>query len=261
MKNKDLLGGRPLNPEGAGLLGGYPLSVEAMMIKPRKLVSFLDIDSIDKEIKKRYKDFPAVKSATFYRDGVVNGSNPFYVVAVNEMLSEGRRTATQADLEKILENETLDLNGVFADTALVLRSVDRPNEYLAEKLAMQIRARYPYTPPHAFRVLFCPVMIPLSELELEKDQNSRHGLAFKLKENANVIHAPQLDHNNNRKRFSKTNVDGLPIFDDKGKRILHTRESGLSRLYLSEGNLYSDFNNLNCAGAYGAGRVVIVSNS
>ena len=261
-ENLDALG-RPLNPKGSDLLGGYPLSLE-MKWNPEcrakcKKADFLGGDgiglwSIDREVKRKYKDFPAVSSATFYEDGVIKGSNPFYVVAVNEILrEEGRRTATPADLERLLEGNLLDLDGVFVDLALVLRSGDRPNKYLAKNLRTQIRSRFSSK-------LLLPVMLPLAGLKLERDQNSRHGLAFKLRDYARMrVYAPQLNHKNDRKRFSKTDEDGLPLFDENGKRTLHTRNSGLSRLYLSENNLYSDFNYLDCSGAYGAGRVVVVS--
>ncbi len=58
MGDKDLFGGRPLEPKGAELLGGYPLSEEARMVKKRPIArkrkkigleEFLEINPVIKE--------------------------------------------------------------------------------------------------------------------------------------------------------------------------------------------------------------------
>ncbi len=163
-----------------------------------------------------------------FQDNVVKGSNPFAVILMNQVLAqEGIRTATPADLELILRTNALNLRNQYEDSALVLRSTDDPNKYLAKDLEQQLKARG--------KVKY-PLMIPLTSLELINDDNSNYKLTFKLRESSVIIYASQLAHENNGKRFSETDEQGLPIFDLSGSRILYTRDSGLSRLGLG-GNL------------------------
>lgn len=187
-----------------------------------------------------------------YKDGVVIGSNPFAVTLVNQIVSQERlRTATPSDLEEILRfnRPDLDLRNYYEDSALVLRPGDGPNPYLAVNLASQIRSRNPN-----FQF---PVMIPLSSLELVKDPDSSYGLSFKLREDAQVIYAPQLDHKNEGKRFNETDEKGLPIFNKDGTRILYTRQDGISRLSL-RGDLDLDSDDDGLAYSDEPGRVVVV---
>ena len=44
---------------------------------------------------------------------------------------------------------------------------------------------------------------------------------------------PEFAYANNGRKFSRTDERGVPIFDDKGKRKLYTRQEGLSWLCLS----------------------------
>ena len=188
-----------------------------------------------------------------YDNGVINGSNPFAVVLVNQIIGqEGLRTANQADLERVLRVNALPLRGQYEDSALVLRSEDNPNEYLAKNLMVQIKARNPKAE--------MPAMVPLSGLELVADLNSPHKLGFKLKENAQVFY--DLSILNKDGNFSSEDIDvsiGLPKkTGDNGNRHLYTRNSGLSRLYLyGYLGVVSDSGSL--AGSYGDGRVVVVS--
>jgi len=186
-------------------------------------------------------------------NGAVIGSNPFAVVLVNQIVGqEGLRTATQADLERVLKTNALPLRGQYEDTALVLRTEGNPNEYLAGDLMVQIRARNPMAK--------MPAMIPLSELELVADTSSPHGLRFKIKDSAQVFYdLPVLSKDGN---FSYEDIDertGLPKdVGVKGDRHLYARNSGLSRLYLSRG-LLADSGSEYLADSDGVGRVVVVS--
>jgi len=104
-----------------------------------------------------------------------------------------------------------------------------------------------------------PVMIPLYGMELVKDQDSRHGLAFKLKEDAEIHYAPILNKSD-VSHFTSENIDvkiGLPTKTGDGNRTLWTRDAGLSRLCLG-GNLYLISNNDNLSTSYDDGRVVLV---
>ena len=190
-----------------------------------------------------------------YGSGVVKGSNPFAVVLANQILrQEGLKTATQADLEKLLRIGG-DLRGTYEDTGLVLRSKDdkdySKNTPLAKVLAEQVRARgIKFSPKN-------PIMVPLTELELEKADNG-YGLTFRLREDAEIYEVPILS---NGGQFNSEDVDektGLPTKLGKGNRTLYTRNSGLSRLgLLNDLGLYSDGWILDDSDD--GGRVVVVS--
>ena len=209
-----------------------------------------------KEYKQRAKsDYnnASVLNVLEYENGVVKGSNPFTAVLINQIIkSEGLRTATQADLEKILKINAFDLRGFYEDPALVLRNEGEPNKYLAQHLAKQIKARQNKNKNKY------PVMIPLNGLELKNDQNSDYGLAFKLTDETEIIYAPELNNKNNNKTFSQTNENGLPIFNEQGNRNLYTISPGLSGLYLS-GYLDLDSYCNDLAGSNSGGRVIVVS--
>ena len=101
-------------------------------------------------------------------------------------------------------------------------------------------------------------MIPLAGLDIENDSASPYGLAFKLRENAELIEAPIL---NKPGRFTSADIDpatGLPRTTGKeGDRTLYTRDSGLLRLYLGGYlGLNSDCDGLASSG--GDGQVVVV---
>ncbi len=182
-----------------------------------------------------------------YEKKIVKGSNSFAVCLVNGILrEEGLRTATQSDLEKILKIKALNLRRTYEDTGLVLRDDMEPNSYLAKDLLKQLGKTE------------LPVMIPLYGLELSVDDNSPHGLAFKVTEHTKKIHAPIL--NENSAYFSSEDIDenGLPKRLGKGNRCFHTRETGLSRVYLdSILNFGSRSDHLESS--YLDGRVVVVS--
>ncbi len=188
----------------------------------------------------------------YFENGVVEGSNPFAVVLINQILPEGMRVATQADLETILKTSALDLSGTYEDSALVLRNTKGFDEYLAIDLDEQIKQRFPK------RKIKYPVMVPLASLELVNDSNAFFKLAFKLKEDAKVIYAPQLTNENNGDSFSKTNKNGLPIFNYDGKRTSRIIVCNLSRLNLDKNlNLSSGWVNLADSDCFG--RVVVLS--
>ncbi|MEI7718406.1 MAG: hypothetical protein WCI72_00945 [archaeon] len=185
-----------------------------------------------------------------YSDNVVTGSNPFAVVLVNQIIREnGMRTATPSDIERALQ-AGVNLGGTYEDTALVLRSKDDPNSYLAKNVADQISLR---------QKLKSPAMIPLSELDLVKDASSPHGLAFKLRDDAQIIYAPILNKDGN---FTSEDIDletGLPKkVGTNGNRHLYVRDSGLSRLYLNRG-LDLGSGNDSLANSNSDGRVCVVS--
>ncbi len=211
-------------------------------------------EAVNKEVQRKYRDFEAIRKVG-YSNGVVRGSNPFYVVAVNEVIRpEGLRAATQADLERVLRANAFDLRGIYEDSALVLRTESSPNEYLARHLMKQVKARNPNQE--------MPVIIPLNFLELTEDSDSDYGLAFKLKEDAEIIYAPILNESDGI-RFNSEDIDaqtGLPTKVGSGDRTLNTRNSALSGLSLGRDlDLFSDCGDLAYSG--GIGRVVLVSTS
>ncbi|MBI3622837.1 hypothetical protein HY212_02015 [Candidatus Pacearchaeota archaeon] len=215
--------------------------------------------TIHEEVFAKYKKFPSVRGtnreiAYDKKDKIVIGSNPSYAVAVNEILRANGlnlRTASPADLERVLKTGALPLQGQYEDSALVLRDEGDPNSYLAGNLLSQVKTRDSKQK--------MPAMIPLYSLDLVKDPDSPHGLAFKLRDDAELIYAPILSAKNNRKTFSVTvKSTGLPKELGEGNRTLYTRDSGLSGVYLDVSlSLFSGSGDL--AGSNEDGRVVVVS--
>ncbi len=208
---------------------------------------------IDDSIKKDYKEFEILQIGN-YSENLVKCSSPFYNVAVQSRLPSNVRVASQSDLEKAIKLGSLELRGTFEDTSLALRTEEDPNSYLAEDLMNQVKQRLG-------KKAKMPVMILLYGLKLAKDQNSKYGLSFKLKDNAEIIYAPILNEESGN--FAPENIIekiGLPKKLGKGVRTLCTRSTGLSRLYLNR-DLYLGSSNNNLAGSIDDGRVVLVLTS
>jgi len=186
--------------------------------------SFLEGDLAEQVHDYILSNYPALPNLFYITP--VKGSNPFYVIAVNDYFRANNikiRTASQKDLEDILRNNLLQLKGHYGDTGLVLRSTEAPNEYLAKHLANQL------TNPSY------PLMIPLNGLTLIKDSNSPHNYSFQLTNETKLIYAPVLNSVSG-KNFNETDDNGLPLLGD-GTRTLYTRsdKSGLSRFYMNRG--------------------------
>ncbi|MEM3074636.1 MAG: hypothetical protein QW727_01700 [Candidatus Pacearchaeota archaeon] len=213
------------------------------------------LEEYQERVKSEYNGIGTLNVLSFY-DGVVRGSNSFAVVLVNQIISSGGfRTATLADLERILEQGTLDLSSTYNDGALILRTQCEVNAKLAQHLAKQIKARD--------GKIEYPVMVPLTSLELDNpssdaSKSSDYGLAFNLREDGKIYHAPQLVKSNHEQRFSRGDENGLPILGSGGNRTLCTMQFGLARAFLnSNRNLNSHYDCLR--NSYEHGQVVVVS--
>ncbi|MBS3149574.1 hypothetical protein J4455_02660 [Candidatus Woesearchaeota archaeon] len=235
---------------------GKPL-VEVPKAIPQ--VDFLRGDlgrEVDQEVRSRHPNLPNISNIN-YQNEVIQGSNPFYVVAVNEVLrQEGLRTATQANLEKTLKLGVLDLKGHYEDSSLVLRSEAdsyQPNDHLSRSLHKQVKARN--------AKIEYPVIIPLNGLELQADQDSSYGLSFRLREDAEVIYAQILVKDGSFRSEDINEETGLPRkLESDGNRHLYTRQDGLSGLFLSRNlDLYSYRYLLDVSDS--DGRVVVVSDA
>ncbi len=182
----------------------------------------------------------------------VHGSNPFAIVLLNQILRPERlRTATQADLEEIIvRTRTFTPAFVNEHSSFVLRSESGHNEYFARNLGSQLRARG--------SEIDLPVMIPLSGLDLVNDSDNQYGLAFKLREDSEIIYAPILNEESGSK-FLSEDIDiktGLPkrilqsrSYNDDA-RTLNTREGGLSVV-----GLYEGFTVEVCSSEWGEGKL------
>lgn len=187
------------------------------------------LEEYNGRVKADYNNNDNLKVLSYNEDdGIVKGSNPFAVVLVNQIVEqEGLRTASQADLERILKVKALPLIGQYEDSSLVLRLDSNPNSYLAKHLNEQLKERD--------KKLKLPIMIPLNGLKLEADSDSSYGLAFKLKEDAEIFYAPIL---NQCGYFNSEDVDKKTGLTTKtrryeGERYNYTAERGLRGLCLS----------------------------
>ena len=195
---------------------------------------------------------------------VVTGSNDYSVVLANMIFikrGENLRTATPADLEKILKNKTLVLEDHYEDSALCWRSNKDPNIYLAKALYESYKNK---------GIIFkegTPYICPLFSLSLKKDSNSLKGISFEVFDDSCYFEAPILNQPSQLK-FEDTDIDedkGIPKDVRKnGTRTLYTRNSqsfnpknsGLCRFYLGRGlGLVSDGG---LEGSVADGRVVAV---
>lgn len=196
------------------------------------------------------------------------GSNSFYVVAVNEVLREEFpkiRTATQADLERILREKSLELSGHYEDSGLVLRDKQDPNKYFAKNLFDQFKAKGVNLKQNNAYV------IQLQNLSLKKDEASPEKISFVLPNSiaGEYFESPVLNEYSQQK-FDSSDIDIITGItkkvSDSGSRKLYTRNwdgysvknSGLVKLYLYRIlSLNSDIENL--SNSYDSGRVVLVS--
>ena len=230
-----------------------------------KTASFLSNDDLGKEIHSsimtKYSDIEVIN-----RINLGMGSNPFYVVAVNEFLRQkypNLRTATQADLEKILNGNFLELKGHYENSGLVLRTQQDPNQYLAKDLFKQFKLQGKTLKENSAYVLW------LHNLSLRKDSNSPHGVSFVIPNKfVDYFEAPILNEVSSQK-FESFEVDvstGIPkkVFA-KGSKTLYTRNSqdysiknsGIGWLCFECG-LGLSSNYVNLGGFSHHGRVVLV---
>jgi len=144
-----------------------------------------------------------------------------------------------------LKSGDLALRGVYVDTGLVLRSGEEPNEYLAKDLMKQLGEQK------------LPVMVPLAGLDLRLDEDASYGLAFNVRDGAEIVYDEIL--NAECGRFDSKEINektGLPKKLGGDERGFWTRSSGLSGFFLGRSsNLNSYFRNLDNSNDYG--RVVV----
>ena len=155
------------------------------------------------------------------KKGVVVGSNVYAVALANQILREvGLRTATPADVERIIKSEELNLSRVYIDTGLILREhTGNENRGLVEHLMKQLSDR-----DHEL-----PVMIPLASLDLKRYAYT-FSLTLDLREDAEVIPC-SIPYQS--AGFSSEDVDektGLPKGYRRGERAIFPRGFGLLRL-------------------------------
>src|SRR3989344_3223374 len=90
------------------------------------------LEEYKERVRTDYHGSESLNVLSSYRDTVV-GSNPFVVVLINKIIRPGKlRTATPADLERVLERGEFSFGSCYNDTALVLRSQCGYNVQLAQ---------------------------------------------------------------------------------------------------------------------------------
>ena len=194
-------------------------------------------------VKKYGADSPFVTQNVVYDKnvGLIKGSKLGYIIALNEFLPDGMRTSTSYDLQKAIDGKKVFQKGTYEDLGLVLYNESGMNEYLARDLAGQIKDR---------QELRFPALINLTGLKLRFENKAPNGIAFNLGDESQIIYAPILSCSNDRKKFSKLDGDGLPIFEDNGDHTFYAGSSGLSVLFRDR---YSDL--------YARDRYLVYSNA
>ena len=177
----------------------------------------------------------------------IEGSNLFKVLWLNQI---GIPTANLYQLEQVIENDRDFLRGHYEDIpSVVLRSNGdsyKPNDYLAKSLAEVIKERD-----------FKHSLI-LNGLELKADENSHYGLILVPGEKFKRIEAPDFDYENNKRRFSRLDEKGLPIFSEEGNKTFYASKNGLCRLSLND-YLYLNSDNGPLVNSGSHGRVVFIN--
>jgi hypothetical protein len=192
------------------------------------------LDEFNARAKRDYDDATVLKVLSYVTSSNrVTGSNVPSVVLANQILKPMKiRTATQAELEQILNQNTLVFKGHYEESSLVWRSDENPNEYFAQNISDQLRKHIALNPNSAY-------VIPLHACSLRQDVGSPNGLAYIINNPELVFEAPILMRKNGSYLYSgNMNVlTGLPNevydFDLNGKdRRIFTHNSGLLRLGL-----------------------------
>ena len=207
------------------------------------------LEEYNERVKLDYKGNSVLK-VIHYSDGVVKGSNPPSVILANKILEqEGLRTVTHLDINEILRTKALSLIRTYEDIALIFKDEEKPNSYLAKKIAEQIKKR-------EGKKIETPIIIPLNGLELKLDSNSPLGLTFIFTDKTKIIYAPILSEENNKNGFSDKSENEFPILNRERKKLLYTNNSGLSRFVMNYNGLES-WNDLQIS--YGNGIIVVSS--
>ena len=225
-------------------------------INQRQKVSFLaDEDMLkayQEEIKSYSKIAREVLGVLTFKDRVIRGSNSFANVA---LASEHLALPSQV-LHDSQSNPGFFI-GNYEDLGLVLRTNGdsfNKNDYNARNLYEQLK-RKGFTPSEE-----TPVMVSLRGLSLEEDGNSPYGLIHRIGKQTQIIQAPELSHLNHRKKFSRVDERGIPIFDKEGGRTFYARQGGLDRFILDWGlDLYFGWGR-SLSGSSAGGRVAVVEN-
>lgn len=225
--------------------------VEVVKLIPREVreMQFPEARFLTSEEQTRYGE--ACKSFGEIARGTLNvpvkGSNSFKILLLNQI---GIRTATLPELDLLVDNNPEFLRGTYEDASIVaLRGAGdsvQGNDYVAKGLAkLTKKKRFPHT-------------VILEGLKLKEDAKSPYGLSFAEGEKFRFFEAPDFDHVNNQRKFSRINPDYSITFDDKGTRTFYSRPEGVSRLCL---NWYLGLDSYidDLANSIDYGRVVVVS--
>jgi len=116
--------------------------------------------------------------------------------------------------------------GTYQDTGICART---NNNYFSEKLIEQIKKRGKTPTPEK------PIVISLTDLKLRQDKRSEYGFILMLKEDTNLIVAPEYGTKQPITKFEIYDERGIAIPNGSGTRTIYKTNSGVSRVYSSYG--------------------------
>ena len=189
--------------------------------------------SADEEAK--YKELVDKKYSSEKVKGILNmSSNVFKVI---ELQNQGINVASLSDLGLIAEQYSDRFFKSCMDVPVVVlrdaRDSCRSIDFLARDLANQIKTRN------------LKNSLVVTDLSIEESAESIYGLKFKTTDKTKFYEAPELDYSNNKRKFSRTNKRGIPIFEKNGHRNFYAGREGLVRLHINkERDLDSTYTNL-----------------
>lgn len=145
----------------------------------------LTFPSIHEQIMEKYGKYPAMNGVKL-EGSLIKGSNPYYVVAVNEFLLKravrdniAYRTINQSEAEGIFRNEPVPRDELYVDTSLILRVNSGKMKFSPEaaSLDMQFQQMGERLMDNVSYVL------PLWTLKLKEMENTNpHSLQFLITE-------------------------------------------------------------------------------
>ena len=189
----------------------------------------------------------------FDKTGLTKGSNSFIPVLMNQknLFPEGEHLLSIAEFGRAFNKDGKVFKETYQDQGICART---SNNHFSERLIKQIQERGITPTPEN------PVVISLTDLKLKQDKKSTFGFIYELKDDADLIIAPEYGTNQPITKFSIYGKRGIAIPDKSGKYTIYKTNAGVSRVY-SYYDQVAGSDDERLANSYTYGRVVVGKNA
>jgi len=224
---------------------GFEARKLGKQIRPRTIGDLLDkdyktigklpatiLDEYNKYIDDNFEGLKVLKPYSKGKDNKLAGSNILANSAMNGFIKKyNMRLARLDEIGKDINAGNFDFyKGFYYDIAIMING-DKINNYYATQIAEQLD-----------RDMKLPAMINLADTNIELDKKAPYGVSF-IVDPKKAFTADVLIPENDNKRFSKYDENGIPILDENGEYTLYVGDNGLfeSSLYwYGDFDCYSD---------------------